>query len=294
MKIGVVIPMSEDDGAVPSWARISRLAGHAEAGGADSIWAWDHLIYRYPDRPEAGLQEAFTVIAALAGTTRRVEIGSIVFSTSFRPPAMFAKMAATTDMISGGRLILGVGCGWHEPEYQAFGFPFDHRVGRFEEAISIIRPLVRGERVTFKGRWNEVDDCVLLPPPARPIPILIAGKGERMLRLVARHADQWNAAWFGVPNARFHSRIADLRAAFDEEGRDLATIDVTVGIDVASSARAGRLNAAEALPLDVGAIADALGLWAEQGVAHVQVNLGAPDEHAIDTLLEARRRFLAG
>ncbi len=290
MKIGIVIPMSEDDGAVPSWARISDLAQHAEAGGADALWIWDHLIYRYPDRPEMGLQEAFTVIAALAATTRRVEIGSIVFSTSFRPPAIFAKMAATTDHISGGRLILGVGCGWHEPEYQAFGFPFDHRVGRFEEAMSIIGPLVRGERITFKGRWNEVDDCVLLPPPARRIPILIAGKGERMLRLVARHADQWNAAWFGHPNARYDGRLADLHRACDAEGRDPATLEVTVGIDVSSAARPGRLNALEALPLDVSEIEAAFAEWHALGVGHLQVNLGAPDAHAIDTVLEARER----
>src|SRR5206468_7534 len=156
----------------------------------------------------------------------------LVLSTSFRPPAVLAKMAATADAIAGGRLILGLGCGWHEGEYEAFGLPFDHRVGRFEEAMAVIAPLVRGERVTFDGQWTRVDDSVLIPPPLPPIPIMIAAKGERMLGLTARHAQAWNAAWFGRPNARFRQRVSDLRAACEAEGRDPATIEITAGIEV--------------------------------------------------------------
>jgi alkanesulfonate monooxygenase SsuD/methylene tetrahydromethanopterin reductase-like flavin-dependent oxidoreductase (luciferase family) len=171
-------------------------------------------------------------MAALAASTRRIELGHLVTCVSFRNPALLAKMAATTDMVSGGRLVLGVGAGWHDPEYRAFGYPTDHRVGRLEEALRIIGPLVRGESVTLDGRYHQVKDAVLLPPPDRRIPILVAAKGPRMLRLTARHADAWNTAWFGVPDDRLRQRIADMDAALEAEGRDPATLRRTVGMYV--------------------------------------------------------------
>src|SRR4029079_4711809 len=155
----------------------------------DSLWVYDHLIFRFPGEPEDGIHEAWTLLAAVAAVTACGDFGTFWLGTGSRPPALQAKMAATLDEVSGGRVILGLGTGWHEPEYQAFGYPFDHRAGRFEEALSIIVPLVRGEPVTVHGRWHDVDDAVLIPPPPRPgrllgrIPILIAAKGERVLRL---------------------------------------------------------------------------------------------------------------
>ena len=107
----------------------------------------------------------WTILSALAAVTKRVEIGTLVLATSFRSPGLLAKMAVTADDVSGGRIILGVGCGWHEPEYEAFGLPFDHRVGRFEEALQVLAPLVRGERATLRGRWTDATDAVVLPPP---------------------------------------------------------------------------------------------------------------------------------
>ena len=206
MKIGLVLPMADADGpGASAWPRIKKLARHAEAGGIDSLWVYDHLIFRLPDEEEGGIHEAVTLLTAVAAATDRAELGTIVLGTGFRPPALMAKMAATIDEIANGRLILGLGTGWHEPEYRAFGYPFDHRAGRFEESLAIMLPLLRGERVTFDGRWHQVHDAVLLPPPARPtrlpgrIPILIAARGERVLRLAARHADAWNMAWFGLP-----------------------------------------------------------------------------------------------
>ena len=152
--------------------------------------------------------------------------------TSFRHPALLAKMATTADAVSGGRLILGLGAGWYDPEYEAFGYPTDHRVGRFEEAISIIGHLLRGERVTLAGSYYQVRDAVLRPPPDRPIPILVAAKGRRMLRLTARYADAWNTAWFGLPDDLLHRRLAELNAALEAEGRDPATLRRTVGMEV--------------------------------------------------------------
>jgi len=300
MKIGLVLPMAEADGpGASTWPRIRQLARHAEAGGIDSLWVYDHLISRVPDEEEGGVHEAMTLLTAIAAATDRAELGTIVLGTAFRPPALTAKMAATIDEVANGRLILGLGTGWHEPEYTAFGYPFDHRAGRFEETLEIILPLLRGERVTFHGRWHEVEDAVLLPPPPRPgrlpgrIPILIAAKGERVLRLVARHADAWNTAWFGFPNERSDARLADLRAACEAEARDPATLEITIGITVDTQLDAGgRPGAAQALPPDEETIARAFDAWRDQGAGTLQVDLRPVEERTIDLLLRARERHL--
>jgi alkanesulfonate monooxygenase SsuD/methylene tetrahydromethanopterin reductase-like flavin-dependent oxidoreductase (luciferase family) len=296
MQIGVVLPMNESDGpGAGTWAGIRHLAQFAEAGGIDSLWVYDHLIFRLAGEAEDGIHEAWTLLAAIAAVTERAALGTIVLGTGFRPPALTAKMAATLDEVSDGRLILGLGTGWHEPEYTAFGYPFDHRAGRFEEALAIILPLVRGERVTLRGRWHTVDDAVLLPPPPRPtrlpgrIPILIAAKGERVLRMVARHADAWNAAWFGFPDERFAARRADLLTACEAEGRDPATITVTAGITIdGKTATNARPGSPTALPADVDTVARALDAWRQEGVGHVQVDLRPADERTIEVLLRAR------
>ncbi len=300
MQVGLVLPMNDADSpGAGSWPRVAQLARVAEAGGIDSLWVYDHFVFRFPGEPEDGIHEAWTLLAAVAAVTERAALGTIVLGTGFRPPALMAKMAATLDEISNGRLILGIGTGWHEPEYTAFGYPFDHRAGRFEEAISILLPLLRGERVTFHGRWHDVDDAVLIPPPPRPaklpgrVPILIAAKGERMLGLVARHADAWNTAWYGVPDERFTSRNDDLLRALEAEGRDPATITRTVGITVDSAAAAGgRPGAPNVLPPDASAIADALAQWRDLGIGHVQADLRPVDERTIGLLVEARSRLL--
>jgi probable F420-dependent oxidoreductase len=296
MKIGLILPMNEADGpGAGAWPRIRQLALLAEAGGIDSLWVYDHLIFRMAGEAEDGIHEAWTLLSALAAVTDRAELGTIVLGSGFRPPALTAKMAATLDEISNGRLILGLGTGWHGPEYAAFGYPFDHRAGRFEEALGIIVPLLRGERVTFHGRWHEVADAVLIPTPPRParlpgrLPILVAAKGERVLRLAARHADAWNAAWFGFPDERFAQRRADLLAACEAEGRDPAEIEVTVGLTIDTDAAAGgRPGAPAALPSDPDTVARALDAWRDLGVGHVQVDLRPADERTIEVLLEGR------
>jgi alkanesulfonate monooxygenase SsuD/methylene tetrahydromethanopterin reductase-like flavin-dependent oxidoreductase (luciferase family) len=196
MRIGVVVPMSLSDGTgrVPSWREVLAFTERAEALGLQSVWVCDHFISSPPGRPVEGIHEGWTILSALAASTSRVELGQLVMCASFRNPALLAKMAATADAVSGGRLILGLGAGSYDPEYEAFGYPTDHRVGRFEEALQIIGPLLRGESVAFAGRYHQVSDAMLLPPPDRPIPILVAAKGPRMLRLTARYADAWNTA----------------------------------------------------------------------------------------------------
>src|SRR5919109_138355 len=151
---------------------------------------------------------------------------------SFRNPALLAKMATTADSVSGGRLIVGLGAGWDDAEYEAFGYPTDHRIERFEEALRIIRPLLRGKSVTFAGSYCRVVDAMLLPGPERTIPILVGGKSRPILRLTARHADAWNVAWFGYPDTRLRGCLDDLAAALDAEERDPATLRRTVGMEV--------------------------------------------------------------
>ena len=147
-KVGVQLP--EVERFVP-WPEYLDLARRAEEAGFDSIWVGDHLVYDLPDGSTRGPYEAWTTLAAIAAVTERVEIGPLVASTSFHAPAMLAKQAATVDAISQGRLIVGLGAGWNRREFDAFGFPYDRRVSRFEEALAIIVPLLREGRTTFHG-----------------------------------------------------------------------------------------------------------------------------------------------
>jgi probable F420-dependent oxidoreductase len=236
VKIGLMLPIGEQEKSHRTlpWHDLREMALAAEEAGLDSIWAADHLIF-HDDGTWSGIHECWTLLTAVAAVTERVEIGPMVLALPFRNPALTAKMAAALDEVSGGRLTLGVGCGWHEPEFDAFDFPFDHRVGRFEEALGVVLPLLRDGQVKAEGRWHRAD-AKLLPPGPRPNgpPILIAGKRPRMLRLVARHADAWNAAWYGRREeaAELEQRIALLREACAAEGRDLSTITLTAGLFV--------------------------------------------------------------
>lgn len=234
VQIGLFIEIAEDEetSMTPSYQRIRDTALQAEERGLDSIWVMDHLLFRHQDQPSRGVWEGWTILTALAEATKRVTLGTLVLCTGYRNPAMLAKMAATLDEISAGRLILGIGAGWHEPEYEAFGLPHDHRVGRFEEAIQIISPLLREGRVDFHGKYYDAPNCEILPrgPSARGPKILIGTKGPRMMRLLARHADMWNTCWLGQPPGPLLERRAQLEAACADEGRDPKTVEVTVGV----------------------------------------------------------------
>jgi alkanesulfonate monooxygenase SsuD/methylene tetrahydromethanopterin reductase-like flavin-dependent oxidoreductase (luciferase family) len=233
MRIGVVLPIAEEDGVdgIPSYAEIRSVAVAAEAAGFDSVWVFDHLLFR-SDGQTTGIHESWTILAAIAEATSRVELGTIVMCTAFRNPALQAKMAATLDHVSGGRLILGIGTGWHDPEFEAFGYPTDHKVGRFQEAASIITALIREGRADLDGTYVTVRDAVLRPPARTDLPILIAAKKPRMLELTARHADAWNLAWFGMPDERLARVRGELMAACRAVGRDPSTLAITVGIVV--------------------------------------------------------------
>jgi len=289
MKIGLMLPLGESEAG--GWSNLRDLAATAEREGLDSVWGADHLVFRDDDDDGGGwrgIHESWTVLTAVAAITERVEIGPLVLALPFRNPALTAKMAAQLDEVSGGRLILGLGCGWHEPEFDAFGYPFDHRVGRFEEGLEILVPLLRGERVTFEGRWHQVRDAQLLPKPIRPdLPVLIAGKQPRMLSLVARHADQWNAAWYGDPADAdvLRTRLEALRTALAEAGRDPATLELTAGIFVAGDADDGAPESA--IRGSAEQVGDALARYAELGVSHLIAHTWPRKPDGVKRLAEA-------
>jgi alkanesulfonate monooxygenase SsuD/methylene tetrahydromethanopterin reductase-like flavin-dependent oxidoreductase (luciferase family) len=231
-RIGVMLPISEGqmEGGTARWADILAMAQAAEAAGFDSLWLADHLIYRFPGQGESGAWEAFTILAALAAATKRVQIAPLVACTSFREPALLAKIADTMDEVSGGRFILGLGAGWNQPEYTAFGYPYDHLASRFEEALTIIVGMLHGDHVTFEGRYYHVEDAYLRPrgPSERGPRILIGASQPRMLRLVAKHADAWNTAWHTSPEMVSHA-WNNMLAACNDVGRERATLELTVG-----------------------------------------------------------------
>jgi probable F420-dependent oxidoreductase len=230
MKVGLLIFTADDryDYSVRHYDAIRGIAQQTEADGFDSIWLADHLLYRNPGEPTRGVWECWTILAALAEATRRVELGTLVTCNSIRNPAVLAKMATAVDEVSHGRLILGVGAGWNEPEYEAFGLPFDHRVGRFEEALQIIKPLLREGHVDFVGKYYQARNCDNVPRGPRPQgpPLMVGGEGPRIIKLAARYADLWNTGYMGSPET-MSDRFPKVDAACSEEGRDRATIGVT-------------------------------------------------------------------
>jgi probable F420-dependent oxidoreductase len=300
MKVGVAMPISEQSsGGTPPYSEIRALALQAEAAGCDSIWVYDHLVFRHPNRPTRGIWEAWTILSALAAATARVELGTLVVCTAFRNPAVLAKMAATLDEVSGGRLILGLGAGWHQPEFDAFGVPFDHRASRFEEALKIIVPLLREGQVDFTGEYYSARNCELRPRGPRPggLPIMVGTDGPRMLRLTARYADSWNTSWLGQPDLLADRRAA-LVAACAEEGRDPATLDVTVGVNVTCPAAGEpapqQPDPKKALFGSAEQVATGLRSYADLGVAHVICALSQINAESLAWFSDVLRLYREG
>jgi alkanesulfonate monooxygenase SsuD/methylene tetrahydromethanopterin reductase-like flavin-dependent oxidoreductase (luciferase family) len=216
------------------WSQVADEFALADELGFDHAWLVDHLLDT-DGPPELPCLEAWTLLAALAATTRRVRLGVLVSSNTFRHPAVLAKQAVTVDHVSGGRLILGIGTGWHADEHRRYGLDLPdgaERVDRLEEAVELLVRLQEEPRVTFSGRFYRTDDAVFEPRPVqRPhIPLLVAAHRPRMIRLAARWADQWDTfpelpgtATEGVTST-VAERVALLDAACAAVGRDPATI----------------------------------------------------------------------
>ncbi|MCC6312759.1 MAG: LLM class flavin-dependent oxidoreductase [Thermomicrobiales bacterium] len=244
MQLGLMVAMAERSafGGTPRFADMVEMTRLAADVGFDAAWFADHLILQQPpDGAICGVWECWTTMAGLAAATERIQIGSLVACAGFRHPAVIAKMAESIDEISGGRFVLGLGAGWHRPEYEMFGFPFDHRASRFAEAIEIVGGLLREGRADFTGEFHAAHDAVNRPKGPRPQgpPILIGTDGPRMLRLTARYADAWNTVWHSDP-AAIVPLLAKVDAVCAEAGRDPATLARTAGGNIALPGYLGR------------------------------------------------------
>jgi alkanesulfonate monooxygenase SsuD/methylene tetrahydromethanopterin reductase-like flavin-dependent oxidoreductase (luciferase family) len=275
MKIGLMVFLANtrENNSKRSYDSIREVAQQAETDGFDSIWLPDHFFYRNLGEPTRGIWECWTMLSALAVATQRVEIGTLVTCNSFRNPAILAKMATTVDEISHGRLILGVGAGWNEPEYQAFGLPYDHRVGRFQEALQILKPLLREGHVDFKGHYYQAPNCEILPrgPRSEGPPLMVGSEGgPRMLKLAAQYADLWNTGYMGKPET-LADRRAKIETACHKLGRDPAMLGITALIGLWFSDLQANKPKFFDDPLTGTAqeIAEAMRGYAEIGVQHI-------------------------
>lgn len=243
MGIGLMVPISEEAafGGTPHFSDIAEMAETARQVGFDALWFADHFTFGTPEEGQRGMWEAFTMIAGVAARVPDIRLGTLVACTGFRNPGLIAKLTESIDDISGGRFILGLGAGWHQPEYDQFGMPFDYRVSRFEDAIRIIHPLLRTGAATHEGRFYSADHAVNQPRGPRPqgAPILVGSSGDRMLGMVAEYADAWNTVWHNDAEA-----VRPLMDKVDEAcrhvGRDPQTLVRTVGGNVAMEGYLGR------------------------------------------------------
>src|SRR5215468_4403070 len=196
-----------------TWNAVLTLWKHADGSGWDAACVTDHFMPNTPDRV-GDMLESWTALAALAGLTKRMRVGTIVSGNTYRHPAVLAKMAANIDIISGGRLICGMGAGWQENEHQAYGLDFytmRERLDRLDEACHVLKALWTEAKATYKGRFYQLDDAPLMPKPVqRPYPeLMIGGGGEKVtLRIAAQHADHWNT-WGGPETLAHKGRILD-------------------------------------------------------------------------------------
>jgi probable F420-dependent oxidoreductase len=241
MRLGLALPQYDFSvaGESPlSWARVVEWARAAEAAGFDSLWLSDHLfldVAKYggpPDR-EACL-DPLVALAALAGETTRVRLGTLVLCEAFRPAAVLAKALASLDVVCGGRLDVGIGAGWYEPEYAAIGMEMPRpgeRLARLREAVAILRGLLGGGPCTFDGRYHRAAGAVNSPSARQQPtpPIIVGGKGDRLLDVVAEHADGWNTCWVWTPDA-YRDRLDVLGRACDARGRDPDSVTRSLGL----------------------------------------------------------------
>ena len=249
MKVGIQLPEVE---RVVRREELAALARAAEECGFDSIWVGDHLLYRGNGRSERGPWDCWTTLAWLAGITERVTIGPLVACTAFHPPGILARQAAAIDELSGGRLVTALGAGWNKEEFRAFGIPFDHHVSRFEEAFTIVRRLLAGERVTFDGRFAAVHDAVLHPPPLRRPKLMIGANAPRMLSIALPHVDAWNTWYthYGNTPEGFARQNAEVSNAAELAGRDPAQLERSACVLVEVERAGERPRDVEAVPAD--------------------------------------------
>ncbi|MFN8660956.1 MAG: LLM class flavin-dependent oxidoreductase [Thermomicrobiales bacterium] len=279
LKVGLILPETERqmNGGSARWSDLAEMARLGEEIGVDSLWFTDHLIHRVPGEEPRGMWECWSLISALAAITERAEIGTLVLCNSFRNPALLAKMADTVEEISGGRLILGIGAGWNKPEYDAFGYPFDHRTDRFAEALVILTSLLREGHVDFEGTYYTARDCELRPRGPRPSgpPIMIGASeaGPRMTELAARYGDGWNT-WFSSTKNTVEGLLPLLErvdAACNAVDREPLSLERSCAVIVEVGPH--EPSAMTGVPISGSAAEIAAGLraYGDAGVSHLQV-----------------------
>ena len=262
------------DGRTPRWDDIAAMAQTAEEIGFDALWVSDHLGFE--DRVDGwhGGWEAWTLLTALAGVTQRVDLGTYVLAAPMRNPAVLAKMAETFDEVSGGRLILGLGAGWNEPEFRAFGIPFEDRFDRFEESLRVISAMLRSGSASLDGRLIQARGAEIRPrgPRRAGPPLMVGAAGPRMLRLAAELADHWNggmrtpdelAPILGALDAACHAIGRDPRSVMRSAEALVRTVDPGDGATPEERELRG----------DPDAIAASLRQYQALGMDHVQVQL---------------------
>jgi alkanesulfonate monooxygenase SsuD/methylene tetrahydromethanopterin reductase-like flavin-dependent oxidoreductase (luciferase family) len=230
MGLGLMLPIAEmnavsNEAPADGFWDIVAMARLAIEIGFDMLWLPDHLILKldYHGGEARGVWDCWTTTAGVAAALQGVPIGTMVAATSFHNPGSIAKMAESIDEISRGNFVLGLGSGWHEDEYRMYGFPYDHRVSRFAEALQIISPLLRTGRATFEGEYYQARDAVNFPRGPRwregGPPILFGGQKPRMMRLTALYADAWDADWQTDPQF-VAAKMRELDEACLAAGRD--------------------------------------------------------------------------
>lgn len=262
------------DGRTPRWADVLAMAQAAESIGFEAIWVSDHVGFGDPEGDWKGAWESWTLLSALAASTRRVALGTYVLAVAFRNPALLAKMAETLDEVSGGRVMLGVGAGWNEPEFTSYGIPFDDRFRRFEDGLRIVTDMLRRGSSTNEGQTIRTRSARLEPRGPRPegLPVMVGANGPRMLRLTAELADHWNGglrSYDEVP-----AQLEALEAACGEVGRDPATLVRSVEVLVRTTAARDDAPAERReIRGEPEAIAAELRRFGALGIQHLQVQL---------------------
>jgi alkanesulfonate monooxygenase SsuD/methylene tetrahydromethanopterin reductase-like flavin-dependent oxidoreductase (luciferase family) len=279
VRIGVQLPEVERE---VRWPEVAAIARAADESKFDSIWIGDHLLYRGGGRPERGPWDAWTQLAALAVLTSRVRLGPLVAATAFHAPGVIARMAASIDEVSGGRFTLGLGAGWNETEFRAFGFPFDRTVSRFQESFEIVRRLLAGDHVTFDGEFHHLEDAVLLPSPRRRVPMMLGSNGARMLGIALPHVDAWNT-WFtsyGNTVEGFANLRGDVDAASVKAGRDPSDLIHSACVLVRVGEGASGERPHDVPPVAVKNLASHLRLLAEAGADEAILVLDPIDDRS--------------
>lgn len=293
MSLGLMIPIGEEShfGPTPRFSDMVQIATTARDVGFEAIWFADHFLFENEDDGSVrGVWECFTMMAGVAAAVPDVQIGSLVACTGFRNPALLAKLAESIDEISDGKFILGLGAGWHKPEYDAFGYPWDHRVSRFEESIQIIRQMLREGSATLDGTFFQAKNAANQPRGPRPegAPILVGSSGDRMLGIIARYADAWNTVWHSDP-AKVAELMPKVDAACEAAGRDPRSLIRTAGGNFAMKGYLGRRP--NAVDSSYAEMADRLHEFRNLGLHHFIVGMDPCTPATIATFKDVVDRF---